>query len=163
MKKTVLALAFAFSASAMAANPVANVIWSGFVPGSVAGDNLIITGLAGQAIANGQLIVATDGTFDSTNVTVESHTYTPGVAGAPGTTGALANANWTLSSSQVSYSGVSAVDAALVVKADGVAWTVGSIQSAKNTLNLKVVQNAPIEVGAGGSVQAQVNLVAEKV
>jgi hypothetical protein len=163
MKKTVLALAFAFSASAMAANPVANVIWSGFVPGSVAGDNLIITGLAGQAIANGQLIVATDGTFDSTSVTVESHTYTPGVAGAPGTTGALADANWTLSSSQVSYSGVSAVGADLVVKADGAPWTVGSLQSAKNTLNLSVAQNAPIEVGAGGSVQAQVTLVAEKV
>lgn len=163
MKKTVLALAFAFSASAMAANPVANVIWSGFVPGSVAGDNLIITGLAGQAIANGQLIVATDGTFDSTAVTVESHAYTPGVAGAPGTTGVLADANWTLSNSQVSYSGVSAPEAALVVKADGVDWVVGSIQNAKNTLNLKVVQNTPIEVGAGGSVQAQVTLVAEKV
>lgn len=163
MKKTVLALAFAFSASAMAANPVANVIWSGFVPGSVAGDNLIITGLAGQAIANGQLIVATDGTFDSTGVTVESHIYTPGVAGAPGTTGVLAPANWTLSSSQVSYSGVSAPEAVLAVQANGAAWVVGSIVSAEDTLNLRVAQTTPIEVGAGGSVQAQVTLVAEKV
>ncbi len=159
MKKSMLALALAFSASAMAANPVANVVWSGFVPGSVAGDELIITGLAGQAIENGQLIVATDGTFTSTAVTVESHAYTA----ATTTIGALADANWTLSNAQVSYSGGSADAAALVVQADGATWTVGSNQSAKKTLNLSVAQNTAVDVGVGGSVQAQVTIVAEKV
>lgn len=163
MKKTALALALAFSASAMASNPVANIVWAGFVPGSVAGDTLVITGLSGQAIENGQLVVATDGSFTSTGVTLESRAFTPGTGGAAGTVGALANANWTLSNAQVSYSGSSASGTALVVKADGSAWTVGSKQSAKNTLNLTVEQTNAVDVSAGGSVQAQVTIVAEKV
>jgi hypothetical protein len=157
MKKNIVALAFVFSASAMAANPAANLVWSGFVPGSVAGDELAITGLAGQAIANGQLIVATDGTFTSTAVTLEAHKVEDAVIGD------LTNANWTLSNAQVSYSTGDAGAAKLVVKADGSDWNVGSVQSAKNTLNVSVVQEQAVDVSAGGSVQAQVTLVAEKV
>ncbi|MDF2408394.1 hypothetical protein GWQ29_02965 [Aeromonas sp. 2HA2] len=157
MKKTMLVLALAFSASAMAANPVANIVWSGFVPGSVAGDDLIITGLAGQAIENGQLIVATDGSFTSTAVTVEAHDY-DSVTG----TGDLADANWTLSNAQVSYSGTSDVGT-LVVSSNATPWAIGEIVNGESTLNLTVAQADAVDVGAGGSVQAQITIVAEKV
>ncbi|WP_303843333.1 hypothetical protein [Aeromonas sobria] len=157
MKKSMLVLALAFSASAMAANPVANIVWSGFVPGSVAGDDLIITGLAGQAIENGQLIVATDGSFSSTAVTVEAHDY-DAVTGA----GELADANWTLSNAQVSYSGTSDVGT-LVVSANATPWAIGGTVNGESTLNLTVAQTEAVDVGAGGSVQAQITIVAEKV
>lgn len=158
MKKTMLVLALAFSASAMAANPTANIVWSGFVPGSVAGDDLIITGLAGQAIENGQLIVATDGSFTSTAVVVEAREYTP-----VGTiVGDLASANWTLSNAQVSYSGTSEVGS-FAVNANATPWAVGDTVDSESTLNLTVAQTEAVDVGAGGSVQAQITIVAEKV
>lgn len=162
MKNTVLALtALALSASAMAVtNPTANVVWSGFVPGSVAGENLIITGLAGQAIQNGQLIVATDGTFTSTAVTLEARKYDE----ATQVTGELADATWTLSNAQVSYSSGASTAAKLVVSESGTAWQVGTeLANAKNTLSLTVAQEQALSATAGGSVQAQVTLVAEKV
>ncbi|MGN7509486.1 hypothetical protein [Aeromonas salmonicida] len=158
MKKSMLVLALAFSASAMAANPSANIVWSGFVPGSVAGDDLIITGLAGQAIENGQLIVATDGSFTSTAVVVEAREYTP-----VGTiVGDLAPANWTLSNAQVSYSGTSEVGE-FAVNANAAPWAVGDTVDNESTLNLTVAQTEAVDVGAGGSVQAQITIVAEKV
>ena len=156
MKKTMLVLALAFSASSMAANPVANIVWSGFVPGSVAGDKLEITGLAGQAIQNGQLIVATDGSFTSTAVTVEARSL------EAATIGELVSANWSLSNAQVSYSGTSEVGT-LLVKADGTDFEVGTPVSGKTSLSLTVEQSEAVAVGAGGSVQAQVTIVAEKV
>lgn len=160
MKKTVFALAaLSISASAMAVNPTANIVWSGFVPGSVAGDSLIITGLAGQAIQNGQLIVATDGTFTSTAVTLEARKYEE----ATQTTSDLVDADWTLTSAQVSYSGGASDDAVLEVSQSGQAWAVGSLVNSKNTLNLSVAQKQALPATAGGSVQAQVTLVAEKV
>ncbi|HDX8356614.1 TPA: hypothetical protein RQN15_000329 [Aeromonas hydrophila] len=162
MKKTVFALAaLSISASAMAVtNPTANVVWSGFVPGSVAGENLIITGLAGQAIQNGQLIVATDGTFTSTAVTLEARNYDE----ATQVTGELADATWTLSNAQVSYSSGASTAAKLVVSESGTAWQVGTeLADAKKTLNLTVAQEQALPATAGGSVQAQVTLVAEKV
>lgn len=160
MKKTMLFLAMAVSASAMAeTNPVANIVWSGFVPGSTAGTNLIITGLAGQSIENGQLIVATDGTFTSTAVTVEAHDYTE----ATQITGALADANWTLSNAQVSYSGGATPTAELAVKANGTPWVIGEQVAAENTLNLTVAQSVAQTAVTGGAVQAQITIVAEKV
>lgn len=159
MKKTMLFLAMAVSTSAMAANPVANVVWSGFVPGSVAGDNLIITGLAGQSIENGQLIVATDGTFTSTAVTVEARDYTE----ATQLTGGLAQANWTLSNAQVSYSGAATPTADLTVKANGTPWVIGEQVAAEDTLSLTVAQSVAQTAITGGAVQAQITIVAEKV
>lgn len=160
MKKSVLALALAFSASAMAANPVANVVWQGFVPGSVAGDELIITGLAGQAIENGQLIVATDGTFTSTAVTVEAH-INDGDADAP-VVGAITNANWTLTNAQVMYSTGAYPEATLSVQATGADWVIGDVIPSKESLNLTVAQATAVDTKAGGTVQAQVTIVAEK-
>ncbi|QWZ78084.1 hypothetical protein [Aeromonas sp. FDAARGOS 1419] len=158
MKKSMLALALAFSASAMAANPTADIVWSGFVPGSVAGDELVITGLAGQDIRNGQLIVSTDGSFTSTPVTVEARDYDAGTS----VIGDMVDANWTLSTAQVSYSGTSEVGT-LVVEANDAPWDIGSALNNEKTLNLTVKQATPVDVSAGGSVQAQVTIVAEKV
>lgn len=159
MKKTILFLAMALSTSAMAADPVANIVWSGFVPGSTAGTNLIITGLAGQSIENGQLIVATDGTFTSTPVTVEAHDYIE----ATQITGALAAANWKLSNAQVSYSGGATPTATLTVSANGTPWVVGAQVAAEQTLSLSVAQPVAQAAIAGGAVQAQITIVAEKV
>ncbi|MCU7965037.1 hypothetical protein L5M28_21015 [Shewanella sp. SW32] len=159
MKKTMLFLAMAVSTSAMAANPVANVVWSGFVPGSVAGDNLIITGLAGQSIENGQLIVATDGTFTSTAVTVEAHDYDDVTKAITD----LADANWTLSNAQVSYSGAATPTAELAVSANGTPWVVGDQVASEHTLSLTVAQSVAQTAITGGAVQAQITIVAEKV
>jgi hypothetical protein len=160
MKKTFVVLALAFSTSAFAADPVANIVWSGFVPGSTAGSNLIITGLAGQSIENGQLIVATDGTFTSTAVTVEAHEYVE----ATKTIGALSNVKWTLSNTQVSYSGSATPTAVLDVEAAGKTWAVGSaLTGTSNSLNLTVSQGVPQTALAGGAVQAQITIVAEKI
>lgn len=154
-----LFLAMAVSTSAMAANPVANVVWSGFVPGSVAGDNLIITGLAGQSIENGQLIVATDGTFTSTAVTVEAHDYDDVTKAITD----LADANWTLSNAQVSYSGAATPTAELAVSANGTPWVVGDQVASEHTLSLTVAQSVAQTAITGGAVQAQITIVAEKV
>lgn len=154
-----LFLAMAVSTSAMAANPVADIVWSGFVPGSVAGDNLIITGLAGQSIANGQLIVATNGTFTSTAIIVEAHNYDDVTETATD----LAEANWTLSNAQVSYSGASTPTADLTVEANGSSWAVGDQVASVNTLSLTVAQSVAQAAIAGGAVQAQITIVAEKV
>lgn len=159
MKKTMLFLAMAVSTSAMAANPVADIVWSGFVPGSVAGDNLIITGLAGQSIENGQLIVATNGTFTSTAVIVEAHDYDADNK----ITSDLADANWTLSNAQVSYSGGSTATAVLEVEANGAPWSVGDQVASEHTLSLTVAQSVAQTAITGGAVQAQITIVAEKV
>lgn len=150
-KKASIIAALVLSSSAMAADPSASVIWSGLVPGSVSGDTIKITGLSGGVIGNGTLMVASDGTFTSNEVVLESRLVDDNV---------LQEATWTLSSSVVNYGSSDATAANLIVKNDGAEWTKGSEISGTDRINLSVAQDAEVETAVGEAVQVQVTVVA---
>jgi len=154
--------AVAISATASAAvDPTASVVWSGMVPGSTVGTDLMITGLAGGSIGNGTLVVATDGTFTSSTVILESHENT-GTLLAP-VVGDITTANWTLSSALINYTTSSATGTTLVVSSDGATWAVGSQMAATDTLRLNVAQTADVDTTTGELVQVQVTVVASPI
>ncbi|CAH1520801.1 conserved exported hypothetical protein [Vibrio owensii] len=56
---------------------LADAIWSGVIGDSIPSSNLIITGLNSGDIQSGTLYVKTDGTFTSSQVTLEARDYDP--------------------------------------------------------------------------------------
>lgn len=150
-KKAAIIAALALSSNVMAADPSASVVWSGLVPGSVDGDVIKITGLAGGAIGNGTLMVAPDGTFTSNEVNLEARLVD---------TGALQEATWTLSGSVVNYGSSDATAANLIVKNNGTEWEKGSEIGSTDKINLSVAQDAEIYTAVGEAVQVQVTVVA---
>ncbi|WP_217520383.1 hypothetical protein [Vibrio metschnikovii] len=150
-KKTAMIAALVLSSNVMAADPTASVLWTGLVPGSVEGDAIKITGLAGGAINNGTLIVARDGTFTSNEVNLESHLVE---------TNELQEATWTLSSSIVNYGSSVATDANLIVKNNGAEWVKGTEINNTDRVTLSVAQDAAVETAVGEAVQVQVTVVA---
>ncbi|WP_217540365.1 hypothetical protein [Vibrio metschnikovii] len=153
-KKVAIIAALALSSNAMAQDPAASVVWTGLVPGSAEGDVIKITGLAGGAIATGTLLVASDGTFTSNEVNLESRKISDNQ---------LQEAIWTLSSSIVNYGSSAATGANLIVKNNGSAWEKGSNLPATSKVNLTVAQDAAIDTSVGEAVQAQVTVVAAAV
>lgn len=154
--------AVAISATASAAvDPTASVVWSGMVPGSTAGDTIMITGLAGGAIGSGTLLVANDGSFTSSTIILESHENT-GTEAAP-VVGDITLAKWTLSSALVNYTTSAATDAVLDVKSNGTTWAVGAELASENTLRLEVAQTAALDTTTGELVQVQVTVVASPI
>ncbi|WP_345846619.1 hypothetical protein [Shewanella algae] len=161
IKSSVLAILFSGAAMAAAgSNPTKTLAWSGFVPSGQPGTNLIITGLAGQeVIPKGELNINTDGTFISSTVTVEAHDYTE----SSGAIGALADVKWTLASADISMGDTDLSGAALVVKANDAAWTVGEeFATAENTLRINVSQTAELNNVSGQRAQVAVTLMAAK-
>ena len=164
-KKVALAsLVFAAIGTAQAADPQATVVWSGVVPGTTAGDTLIITGLGGdQSEQTGALTPAGDGTFTSESIVLEARVNESGDATAP-IVGALQAANWSIASSALTYAGISNNDAALEVMIDGVvvADTANAAASVES-ISLSVAQNAPLTDVDGDTVQASVTVLASAI
>lgn len=162
MNRFILAFIVIFSASANAVNPTANIIWSGFVPGNTAGNSIIITGLAGQSIDQGQLFVARDGTFNSTIITLEAHSYDP----ITKVVGGLVNAAWHLNTAQVQYSSTSPTEAALDISFLNYGFDISMVDGSGWFMDLPSIrvaasQNMPIDVESGGSVQVQATFIVE--
>lgn len=150
-KKATIIAALALSSNAMAADPSASVVWTGLVPGSVEGDVIKITGLAGGSISNGTLLVAPDGTFTSNEVNLESRTVEKGD---------LQESTWTLTNAIVSYGSSDASSANLIVKNNGTAWERGAEIEGASKINISVAQDTEVNTAVGDSVQAQVTVVA---
>lgn len=162
MNRFILSLIFLFSASVNAANPTANIIWSGFIPGNTAGNSIIITGIGGQPIDQGQLIVARDGTFTSTVITLEAHSYDP----VTKVVGGLVNAAWHLNTAQVQYSSAPTTETALDISFLNYGFDISMIDGSGWFLDLPSIrvgasQNMPINVESGGSVQVQATFIVE--
>lgn len=159
---TLVGLGMVMSAGAYAADSVdATVSWSGPVPGSVAGESLIITGKNGDVNAfTGIINPATDGTFMSESIQLEAHDNdaVDPLVDAP-IVGALVTGDvtWTVVSSDVIFDGNPVVgtttevyiDDALVAE-DAASATVGSV------INVQIKQTADLsqEDIAGKTAQA---------
>ncbi|MGR5282590.1 hypothetical protein [Photobacterium damselae] len=159
MKKVVLASVMAasfLSASAIAADPSATLVWQGFVPNKVTGDSLIITGLGGQEnIAKGTLNVQADGTFNSDAIIVESHAYDS----ASEEIGDLTSSNWKLVSANLTMGSTDVTPATLEVSVNGAKVEVGGAIDGVDTLNTTVSQTTPL-TDASGQAQVSVTYVA---
>jgi hypothetical protein len=155
MKKTLLTTAILattlLSSSAVFAATVDTTVpaqttvhWEGSIADIIPGDNIIITGKDSSVnIANGTLNLEANGTFDSTEIVLESHDY-------DNTTliiGDMAAATWTLESVQYTW-GENIVRSSNVevfdVATPTVALVVGTAIPATESMSLNVKNAAPL-------------------
>ncbi|AYO15021.1 hypothetical protein D0812_11585 [Vibrio owensii] len=162
MSATAMAMA---SATANAADEaVADAVWSGVIGDSIPSSNLVITGLNSGEIQPGTLHVKTDGTFTSSQVTLEARDYDSEtqVVGDR-----QPDATWTYVSSQVLMGNQVTQDASLTVKDEnsqqeftqGSAGQVTGGYVKLSVANDKVISDVPVE----GEAQVIVQMAASYI
>ncbi|MUI52977.1 hypothetical protein [Aliivibrio fischeri] len=158
MKKTLLTTAIiattlvssaAVFAEATVTPAQTTVHWVGSIADVIPGDNIVITGVSGAAeIPTGDLNLETNGTFDSTEIGLETHDYdeTTQTIGTE-----MVEATWTLQSvdyswgeNQVSNSVVEVFDTASATPTTALAIGV-EIPSTKQ-MSLKVTNAIPLDI-----------------
>lgn len=168
-KKTVLAAAALTMAMSVGANAAtdaqATLVWSGTVPGSIASDAVIITGLNGVADAlTGSISPSVDGTFVSSTITAESHTNS-GDAITP-VIGALVASNWSLVSADVAYDGVANPASTVEVQINGTPVAIGDPALAGlETIGVSISQTTALPEAevSGAKVQGSVTLLSSLI
>lgn len=162
-KKSLLSTLFiAGISSAFFANAssTATLVWNGVVPGSTAGDDLIITGIGGSLTAHsGSITAKEDGTFISDEIVLEAHENT-GDASAP-VIGDLAAASWTLSNASLTYDNVNVDTATLAVVVNGSTLAVGEGvggSTGLETITTSVKQTTSLEPSLVAESAAQVSV-----
>ncbi|RYU55034.1 hypothetical protein [Aliivibrio finisterrensis] len=163
---TLAGLGMVMSAGAYAAtNAQATLVWSGTVPGALASDSVVITGLNGIGDAFlGSISPSTDGTFVSSIITAESHTN-DGDATTP-VVGALVATNWTLVSADVAYDGVANPAATVEVQINGAPVAVGDpALPGLESVGVSIAQTTPLDEAdvAGAKVQGSVTLLSSLI
>lgn len=140
------------------------VHWAGSLNDIIPGDNIIITGAGGSVeIAKGDLGLKENGTFDSTEIILESHEYDSDLK----LIGAQAEATWALD--KVSYTwgdnAVSKTDLKVVKKGSGLIPIDKALQVGEPIPNvaemvLKVKNDNPLDVTdiTNPTATAQVNV-----
>lgn len=170
-----------FSTSAIAADPQATVVWNGFVGSSIAGDKLVITGAGGvelnDANTRGTLFVNNDGTFTSSELTLEARsndwkTGDTGNAIDNPVIGALKDADWKVTKVEYMLGGniVQSITPKVTDTLSSTDFTVGGTGVAKKqTLSLRVSNATPItkttdpNVNVEGAASVAVTVVASEV
>ncbi|MCS0540270.1 hypothetical protein NXY55_09730 [Aeromonas veronii] len=169
MKKSMTVMASSLvlmSAAANAALPTDQAIetltWKGFVPFSVASDDIVITGDLGGPIRAGYLNVEEDGTFTSTAINVEAHDNTGDavipVIGDP----VVGDVVWGLASYTVDASTTDMSGANIKFIADGNPLEVGTPLTDDYALAVNVSNDAAItDIGGGERIQVNAVVTAE--
>ncbi|WP_241802785.1 hypothetical protein [Aliivibrio logei] len=153
------------SAGAYAAPSTTTVVWSGIVPGTVANDNIVITGVSGSlASLTGSITPNTDGTFLSDTVTLESH-VNDGTAAVP-VVGILdATTNWTLADASVTFDGKANAAQVIEVSLNGVVAPIATVVPLTSSLTAEIAQTVALDEAevSGTTVQASITLMADNV
>ncbi|MGF1907055.1 hypothetical protein [Aliivibrio salmonicida] len=158
MKKTLLATAIlvttlvsssAAFAEATTTPAQTTVHWVGSIADVIPGDNIVITGEAGAVeIANGDLNLETNGTFDSTEIKLETHDYdevtqTIGV-GVVEATWTLQSVDYSWGENQISDSVVEVFDTTSATPTE--ALVVNQPILATSSMSLKVINTQALDI-----------------
>ncbi|MCK8083998.1 hypothetical protein [Vibrio sp. 1CM8B] len=172
MKKLILitllsTIATAPTFAASGDTSVGSVVFSGFVPGFVSNGDIIITGAGGNTdltAYTGSLLINADGTFSSSPIVLETHSYTSD------TVGDLTEANWTVSQVMIAPATMSEVQPNIVVgdristkELTATEYLASEQLSGSHTIQLYVSNNTPHSNAddiAGSEVSVNVDLVA---
>ncbi|MEZ8236621.1 hypothetical protein AB6C62_24310 [Vibrio splendidus] len=166
-KKSALAsvLLMGMAANANAADSAsATVVWSGLVPGSIASDSLIITGEDSSTLAlTGTIVAEADGTFETSNVVLEAHNNTADEDGGEPVIGALASANWKVTSMNATYNSAEQPGQTLEAYVDGSKVSKGETVGNKQFISVSLKQTAELDSTnvADTTVQASLTVMAD--
>ncbi|WP_045423108.1 hypothetical protein [Vibrio jasicida] len=164
------ALLLSAFAGTVSAGDVASstVVWNGIVPSSIPSGDRIITGFNGNLTAlTGTILADTTGKFESSEIVLEAHEYTPANAdsGEVEVIGDLKASVWEVVRASVTYNGAPVTGVDFKVYANKTEVAVGGqfgetgTGYERVTWTMSQVADLPVETVGGATAQASLTVV----